>query len=128
MNEALGPIEVGRLPASGEVHPLALELLSHHGFSFEKFRSKSWIEFTGPATPHFDFVISVCERPAEDVWNAWPQDTVKAHWRITDPASAEGSPVERMNAFRRAFRELENRIKLFTMLRHRVGEEPSRAA
>jgi arsenate reductase len=76
-----------------------------------------------------DFVISVCERPgSEAMWNAWPADAIKAHWRITDPASAEGSAIERMNAFRRTFRELENRIKLFSLVRHQALEQPSRAA
>ncbi len=34
-----------------------------------------------------------------------------------DPAAAEGPEIERREAFRRAFRELENRIRIFTSLR-----------
>jgi arsenate reductase len=40
-----------------------------------------------------------------------------AHWGVEDPARAEGSEEQRMAVFRRAFRELENRIKIFTSLR-----------
>lgn len=113
---------------TGEVHPLALELLRHHDFSCERFRSKPWTEFLGPTAPRLDFVISVCERPDDEVWNAWPYNTVKAHWRITDPATVEGSAIERRNAFRHTFRELENRIKLFALLRHEAAEEGVHAA
>ena len=55
-----------------------------------------------------------------------------AHWGLADPAAADGSEAERMQAFREAFRVLENRIRIFTSLRiealdrlklqHRVDE------
>jgi hypothetical protein len=57
---------------------------------------------------------------------------VTAHWGLADPAAADGSEAERMQAFREAFRVLENRIRIFTSLRiealdrlklqHRVDE------
>lgn len=117
----------GTHPA-GEIHPLAAELLGHHDFSLERLRSKPWTEFLGMSAPRLDFVISVCERPDEKIWDAWPYPTIKAHWRITDPAAIEGGPIEQRNAFRRAFRELENRIKLFALLRHETREERVNAA
>ena len=39
-----------------------------------------------------------------------------AHWGIPDPAAVEGSDVEKMTAFRQAFRAMETRIKLFLSL------------
>jgi arsenate reductase len=39
-----------------------------------------------------------------------------AHWGVADPAAVEGSELEKIQAFRDAFRVLENRIKLFTSL------------
>ena len=39
-----------------------------------------------------------------------------AHWGVEDPAAVEGSDTEKWLAFRTAFRELENRIKVFTAL------------
>ena len=39
-----------------------------------------------------------------------------AHWGVEDPAAVEGSDTEKWLAFRTAFRELENRIKVFTSL------------
>ena len=35
---------------------------------------------------------------------------------MDDPAAVEGSEVEKSLAFRKAFRELENRIKIFVSL------------
>jgi arsenate reductase len=39
-----------------------------------------------------------------------------AHWGVEDPAAIEGNDVQKMLAFRKAFRELENRIKIFASL------------
>ena len=39
-----------------------------------------------------------------------------AHWGIADPAAAEGSDVDKAFAFRKAFKELETRIKLLVEL------------
>lgn len=73
-----------------------------------------------------DFVISVCEPPDAELWMNWPGDPVRAHWHIADPAAANGSLLDRRNAFRRALRELENRVRLFMLLRHDQSVEPSR--
>ena len=39
-----------------------------------------------------------------------------AHWGVPDPAAVEGSEAEKMYAFRQAFRQLSNRIRLFVAL------------
>ena len=39
-----------------------------------------------------------------------------AHWGIPDPAAVEGTEVEKKFAFRRAFKAMETRIKLFLSL------------
>jgi arsenate reductase len=39
-----------------------------------------------------------------------------AHWGVEDPAAVQGSEADKWVAFRRAFRELESRIKIFTSL------------
>jgi len=39
-----------------------------------------------------------------------------AHWGVADPAEAQGSDIERMQAFRTAFKELETRINIFVSL------------
>jgi arsenate reductase len=41
---------------------------------------------------------------------------MSAHWGVADPAAVEGDDITRLQAFRTAFRELENRIKVFAAL------------
>jgi protein-tyrosine-phosphatase len=100
----------------GEVHPLALELLQRMSISREGLRSKSWDEFAVPDAPPMDFVFTVCDNAAAEVCPAWPGQPMTAHWGVADPAAVEGDLKTRTFAFRRAFNELENRIKVFQSL------------
>lgn len=100
----------------GEVNPLTLELLRHLNFSTGDLRSKDWEEFARPDAPRMDFVFTVCDNARAEVCPVWPGQPMSAHWGIPDPAAAEGSDTERMLAFRNAFRELENRVKIFVSL------------
>lgn len=99
----------------GAVHPLALRLLAEHGLRIE-MRSKPWDEFAVPGAPVMDFVFTVCDQAAGETCPVWPGQPITAHWGIPDPAAVDGSPAERMLAFREAFRALETRIRLFTAL------------
>jgi arsenate reductase len=100
----------------GQVHPLALELLSTLDFPTQALRSKSWDEFAVPEAPTMDFVFTVCDNAAGEACPVWPGHPVTAHWGVDDPASVEGSDVQKRAAFRKAFRELEARIKVFISL------------
>jgi protein-tyrosine-phosphatase len=100
----------------GEVHPIALELLERMRLPTAGLRSKSWDEFGVPGAPRLDFVFTVCDNAAAEVCPVWPGQPMTAHWGVADPAAVEGSESERWLAFRTAFRELENRIKVFTSL------------
>lgn len=79
-------------------------------------RSKPWDEFAVPGAPVMDFVFTVCDQAAGETCPVWPGQPITAHWGIPDPAAVDGSPAERMLAFREAFRALETRIRLFTAL------------
>jgi arsenate reductase len=105
----------GSLP-KGAVHPIALELLRQSGLTTDGLRSKSWNEFAQPGAPRLDFVFTVCDNAANEVCPIWPGQPMTAHWGIQDPAAVDGSDTEKWLAFRRAFRELEARIKIFTSL------------
>ena len=100
----------------GSVHPFAVELLEKLGLRTTGLRSKSWDEFARPGAPVMDFVFTVCDQAAGEACPVWPGNLITAHWGVPDPAAVEGSETERRNAFRDAFRALENRIKLFTAL------------
>jgi arsenate reductase (thioredoxin) len=100
----------------GEVHPLALELLRRQGYSVDQLRSKSWDEFAVSGAPELDFVFTVCDNAANETCPIWPGQPMTAHWRLPDPAAAEGNEVERRLAFVETLRMLNNRIGTFVNL------------
>ena len=100
----------------GQVHPMALDLLKRMNFPSENLRSKSWDEFAAPGSLELDFIFTVCDNAAGEVCPVWPGKPMTAHWGIADPAAVEGTEADKAFAFRKAFKELETRIKLFTAL------------
>jgi len=108
-------MSAGSFP-KGAVHPMALKLLQTLKLSTEGLRSKSWDEFARPGAPSLDFVFTVCDNAAGEVCPVWPGQPMTGHWGVPDPAAVEGTELEKMNAFREAFRTLENRIRIFTNL------------
>lgn len=101
----------------GAVNPLAIETLERHNLPTEGLRSKSWSEFSGAQALKLDFVFTVCDQAAAETCPVWPGQPMTAHWGIQDPAAVRGTHEERVQAFNRAFRELDARIKIFTSLR-----------
>jgi arsenate reductase len=102
---------------TGRVNPVALELLEHMQLPTEGLRSKSWDEFAAPGAPQLDFVFTVCDNAAGEQCPFWPGQPMTAHWGVADPAAVEGTDTEKWLAFRKAFRELENRIRIFVNLK-----------
>ena len=100
----------------GKVHPETIRLLNELGYDTSGFRSKSWAEFAEPGAPQFDFVFTVCDSAAAESCPIWPGQPMTAHWGVPDPAGVEGTELQKRQAFREAFRQLENRIKIFTAL------------
>jgi protein-tyrosine-phosphatase len=100
----------------GQVHPFAIDLLRRMNHPTDGLRSKSWDEFAVPGAPQMDFVFTVCDNAASEVCPAWPGQPMTAHWGVPDPASAEGTEPERRLAFADAYRQLSNRILVFTSL------------
>ena len=98
----------------GQIHPMALQILSELGFATEGLRSKSWDEFAAPDAPQMDFIFTVCDDAAGEVCPIWPGHPVTAHWGIEDPARA--GEVQQRQAFTTALAYLRNRISLFLSL------------
>jgi arsenate reductase len=105
----------GSFPA-GKVNPYALEILERMRIPVNEPRSKSWDEFAQPGAPVMDFIFTVCDNAAGEVCPVWPGRPMSAHWGVADPAAVTGDEAAKIGAFREAFRELENRIKIFTSL------------
>jgi len=101
---------------NGTVNPFALALLKDMDLPIERLRSKSWDEFTGPSSPHFDFIITVCDNAAGETCPVWLGKPTTAHWGIPDPAAVQGNEIEKKAAFAKAFKLTSTRINLFLSL------------
>lgn len=100
----------------GEVHPLALHTLKEMDLPTEGYRSKSWDEFATPEAPKLDFVFTVCDNAAGEACPFWPGQPMTAHWGVEDPATVEGSEIDKVSAFRNAANYLRRRIEVFAAL------------
>ncbi len=108
---ALAPSEGFQVSSAGtdpqEIHPLTHRVLSEVGIQSSEAQSKD----LDPDQLHkFDFVITLCG-DARDRCPVLPSHVCQLHWPVEDPAAAPGSQAEKMEAFRRVQRELEQRIR-----------------
>jgi arsenate reductase (thioredoxin) len=98
------------------VNPFALKVLESLDYPTEGLRSKNWNEFAAPGAPALDFVFTVCDNAAGEDCPVWPGQPMTAHWGIEDPATVEGTNIQKEAAFVLAARYLKNRISVFTNL------------
>jgi arsenate reductase (thioredoxin) len=101
---------------TGQVNPMALNVLRLAHYDVSGLRSKPWEEFSGQCAPKLDFVFTVCDNAAREVCPIWPGQPMTAHWGLPDPAKAEGTEAERNFAFADTLRMLTNRIGIFVSL------------
>jgi arsenate reductase len=94
--ESIQVVSAGIQP--GSVHPLAIEALREMEVDASGLRSKSVDEFRGM---EFNAVITVCDQ-AREACPGFPGRAVRVHYSIPDPAAVEGTPEERLEAFRHA--------------------------
>ena len=99
-----------------KVNPLAIEILQKNNYKTDSLRSKSWEEFTKENGPQLDFVFTVCDRAANEVCPIWPGQPMTAHWGIEDPDRSDLSIEEQRKIMKKAYWELDYRIKIFTSL------------
>jgi arsenate reductase len=111
LGESWQAVSAGTRPA-GYVHPGALAALSEIGLRHDG-RSKHTDEFKGQ---EFDLVITVCDSAAEEC-PVWIGKGTRLHHSFPDPAKAQGTQVEIMDAFRRVRNDIEK--ELFPLLKGR---------
>ena len=72
----------------------------------------------GQRSPGNAFRILRMRSAAGEVYPLWPGHPITAHWGIAgNPAAVEGTGKQTAQAFKRAFHELDERIKLFASRR-----------
>lgn len=99
-----------------QVNPLTIEVLQSTNLPVDDLRSKSWDEFARPGAPQLDFVITLCDSAAGEECPLWPGQPITAHWGFPDPSSFEGTAQEKRAFFDKIFRQIANRIRIFTSL------------
>lgn len=99
---------------TGRVNPGTLRLLDRRGLSIEGYRSKGWQEFTAPAAPQMDLIVTLCPATAAEIGPAHPAAPIKTHWEIEDPAVAPEDQID--VAFQIAYHRLSARINAFLAL------------
>jgi arsenate reductase len=104
LGESWQAVSAGTRPA-GYVHPGALAALSEIGLRHDG-RSKHTDEFKGQ---EFDLVITVCDSAAEEC-PVWIGKGKRLHHSFPDPAKAQGTQVEIMDAFRRVRNDIEKEL------------------
>jgi arsenate reductase len=113
--ERFNSFSAGSRPG-GQVNSLALKVLDSFGYPTDDLRSKDWGEFAHGRAPQMDFVFTVCDNAAGESCPLWPGQPMTAHWGIPDPAAVTGTEIQREAAFVAAFKQMKNRISLFTAL------------
>ncbi len=99
-----------------EVRPLTLRVLQEAGLPTEGLRSKSVNELIGE---RFDFVITVCYSDRLGC-PTFPGEGERLHWSHDDPSAVKGSEEEHLQAFRRVFTAISQRIDLFITVEKRA--------
>jgi len=103
------------------VNPLALRTLAEAGLPTDGFTSTNVADFLGR---RFDYVITLCDE-AKEACPVFPGVTDALHWSYDDPAAVEGTDEQRLDAFRRVYRQLSERIRTFILLAERQRREAS---
>lgn len=89
------------------INPFAMEALKEIGIDISHHRSKSIDEFKGE---NFDYVVTVCDN-AKEKCPYFPGGKKYLHRGFMDPTNVEGTPEEKLEAFRRVRDEILNWIR-----------------
>jgi len=80
----------------GELHPLAIQVMSEEGIDISGQRVKSVDDYV---QQRFDYVITVCD-DAREACPYFPNAVRSLHWSLPDPSRADGSGEKRSAVFR----------------------------
>ena len=97
-------------------NPEVIARLRTLGHDTDALRSKSWHEFTGPAAPRMDFVITLCDALDGPVCPDFGDLAVTGAWPLPDPAKFTGSAVERSAMLNELYASLRRRLDIFAAL------------
>lgn len=95
----------GTEPAD-DVHPLAKSMMSENGIDPSSQHPKSVNEYLDK---EFDVIVTTCDG-ARETCPFFPGDAERHHWGLQDPAAVDGNEGEQLEAFRKTFAEISERV------------------
>jgi arsenate reductase (thioredoxin) len=101
------------------VNPLTIRVLTEAGIPTDGLSSTSVNDYLGQ---RFDYVITVCD-DARGACPVFPGVHETIHWSYPDPAKAEGTEAQRLEAFRSVLTSMGQRIHAFLPLAERYAAE-----
>ena len=94
------------------VNPLVAEAMAEEGFNLSQNRTRSVFDLFR-AGNLFEYVITVCSPEVEDKCPLFPGVTKRLNWPFPDPAAAEGSHEEQLEAVRKIRDDIKAKIGEF---------------
>ena len=88
------------------LNPIAVGVMSEKGIDISGYKSKHIDLFSNMK---FDYVITVCDN-AKESCPVFPGNAEYIHWSLKDPAAADGTKEEKLNAFRKIRDEINNKV------------------
>jgi arsenate reductase len=89
------------------IHPYVYQVMEEVGLDLEGHYAKGVDEYFNKV--YFGILITVCEK-AEEKCPTFPGLGERHYWPVRDPAAVEGTPEEKLQAFREARDDIEMRI------------------
>ncbi|GGC58768.1 ArsR family transcriptional regulator [Siccirubricoccus deserti] len=106
----------GSDPSPAGPLPEVMSLLKTLGHDVSGLRSKSWNEYTGPAAPKMDFVLTLCDTLHGQICPDFGTTVITGAWPLPDPAKFSGSLAERGTLLNEVYAGLRRRLEAFTSL------------
>jgi len=92
-----------------ESNPMAAEVMKEVGIDVSQDQPD---EIKKLFQEHFTFVVTLSD-DAKERSPVWPFTRNLFHWSLADPATTEGSPEQRREAFRRVRDEIQRNVREF---------------
>ncbi len=96
----------------GILNPYVVKVMKEEGIDISKNKTKSVFDFY-KLGKLFDYVITVCDRQAEEQCPVFPGITKRLHWEFSDPSKFTGNEEEILDKVRKVRDEIKNTIVEF---------------
>ncbi|MGO8691882.1 MAG: arsenate reductase ArsC [Thermoguttaceae bacterium] len=91
------------------IHPMVEPVMKEIGLDVSGQRSKDVKEYLGRLTAHY--LIVVCASAERNCPKIFPGPGERLYWPFDDPAAAEGTEEQRLEAFRRVRDQIDARLR-----------------